>query len=137
MNSLEILTVGKTICQLQGKYPLTYMIMINSPEQEQQANVLIKSIYTFGGCKSPAPVVIVLADTLRTKGESLKGIVMEIVKLKMNESLRGFPFSDKVFACAQIEKIMENRTEWLVWLNPDALMVAPPLEIMTDRNVLT
>jgi len=134
ISSLKILTVGKIICQIQEKYPVTYMIMIDSPEQEQQANVLIKSINTFGRCNSPAPIVIVLADTIRTKGESLKGRIMEIVKLEMNESLRRFPFSDKVYACAQVEKIMENRAEWLVWLNPDALMVAPPIEIMTDKN---
>jgi len=81
ISSLYILSVGKIVCQIQEKYPLTYMIMIDSPEQEQQANVLIKSINTFGGCNSMAPIVIVLADTIRTKGESLKGSVMEIVNL--------------------------------------------------------
>jgi hypothetical protein len=82
--------------------------MIDSPEQQQPSSHVALILLV---CNSPVPVVIVLADTLRTKGESLKGIVMDIVKLKMNESLRGFPFSDKVYACAQVEKIMENLTE--------------------------
>ncbi len=116
------------------KFPLTYMIMISSREEEKQASVLIKSIRKFGGKFSDEPVVIVLSDTIRALGESLKGNAIEIVKLDMNEILRRFPFSDKVYACAQVEKLVEGKTDWLVWLNPDALMIAPPEEIVSDKN---
>lgn len=134
INPSGVPAIGKAKNQSKLKYPLMYMIMIASPEEEKLANGFIESIKKFGGSYSTAPVVIVLSDTAKTRSESLKGKVMALVELEMNETLRRFPFSDKVYACAQIEKIVEGKNDWLVWLNPDALMIAPPEEIVSDRN---
>ncbi len=134
INSSGIRAAGKDKDQSALKYPLMYMIMIATPEEEKLANGLIESIKEFGGSYSVEPVVVVLSDTAKTRGESLKGKVMALVELEMNETLRRFPFSDKVYACAQIEKMMESRTDWLVWLNPDALVVAPPSEILAGND---
>ncbi|HTZ21655.1 MAG TPA: hypothetical protein VMC06_12305 [Opitutaceae bacterium] len=114
--------------------PMTFVVMIASPQEEKSAAVLVKSIRAFGGDYSSAPVVLVLADPTAADGRSLAASVQETVVLKMNEKFRTFPFSDKVYACAQVEALVADKTDWLVWLNPDCLVVAPPGAIAADRQ---
>lgn len=113
---------------------MTYVIMINSLEEEKRAEILINSIRAYGGNYSSMPVILVVSDSTQTQGSSLKGKVQEIITLKMNERFRQFPFSDKVYACAQVEEMVAGKTNWLVWINPDALMVAPPTAITANSN---
>lgn len=108
--------------------------MINSSEEEKQTGILIESIKNFGGKNNSAPVIVIISDSTKTKGKSLEGKAQEIINLKMDEKFRSFPFSDKVYACAQVEEMMANKTDWLVWLNPDVLVLAPPVEITADKN---
>ncbi len=118
----------------QARSPLTVLVMIATPQEEKEACVLISSLRTFGGDYREAPVVIVLSDPSKADGKSLAGKAQEIVPLKMNERFRQFPFADKVYACAQVEAMAAYKTDWLLWLNPDCLIVAPPVEITADRN---
>jgi hypothetical protein len=120
--------------EFPGREKMTFLIMIDSQMQEKQALTLVKSIRKFGGEYSTSPVIIVLSDTSRTKGITLRNNADIILNLEMDEKLRNFPFSDKVYACALVEKLVTGKSDWLVWLNPDALVVAPPGEIVADQN---
>lgn len=120
----------------QGRKPhkLNYMIMVGSPEEERQAEILIKSIREYGGEYSSEPVVLVCSQPSFSPGKNIAKKVQKIINLEMDDSLRKFPFSDKVFACAQVEGMVDNLTDWLMWLNPDALMFSPPGKIPADSG---
>jgi len=128
---------NNALCQtsdVKENNALTYLIMINSEEQEHQAEFLISSIRRFGGIYSAMPVIVVNSDPARFTCSSLVNKANLIVNLEMPESLRVFPFADKVYACAQVEKMVAGKTDWLLWINPDGLMVAPPVEIFSDTG---
>lgn len=110
------------------------MIMIGSPREEKEAAVLIDSLRTFGGEFARMPVVVVLSDPSRADGRTLAEKVQETATLKMDEDLRQFPFADKVYACAQVEALVADKVDWLLWLNPDCLIVAPPSEIAASSE---
>ena len=116
------------------KYPIVYMVMINSPEEEKQADVFISSVRSFGGQYSNAPIILVVADSTKTRGTLLAGKVQKTVIVDINEKLRTFPFSDKVYACAQVEELVADTADWLVWANPDIIELVPPIEITTDTS---
>jgi hypothetical protein len=110
------------------------MIMINSPYEEQTADILIKSIRAYGGVYSSAPIILVISDSTKVQGKSLMNEVEKIVNLKIDEKLRQFPFTDKVYACAEVEELVADKTNWLVWLNPDILILAPPTAITANND---
>jgi hypothetical protein len=116
------------------KETLIYLVMIDNPEQERQADILIRSIRTFGGVYAASPVFAVVSDPGNLQVNELQGKADTLIMLDMNEELRNFPFSDKVFACAQVEKLVAGKADWLVWLNPDALMVSSPVEILAGKE---
>lgn len=130
LSSLAIAQAGPP----QTKCPMIYMIMISSRAEESKASLLVKSIRAFGGVYNAASIVIVNANPAVTRGESLAGDALEIVDLQMDARLRSFPFSSKVYACAQVEEMVAHKTRWLVWLNPDALVVAPPAAIVAHDD---
>ncbi len=105
---------------------IIFLIMIASPAQERDANLLVDSIRAFAGSFREVPIYVVTADPARVPGTSLKGKVSRVIPLDMNERYRSFPFADKVYACAQIEQMVEKEADWLVWLNPEMLVLAEP-----------
>lgn len=123
---------GLGSCSNNVENKITYLIMVASPYQEYQASVLIKSIRDFGGDYGRSPILVILADTTQTRGKHLEGMADKIVVLNMNENLRSFPFSDKVYACAQAEQMLAKTCRWLVWLNPDGLMTSPIKEMFSN-----
>jgi hypothetical protein len=114
--------------------PMTFMIMISSPNEEKAAGFLIKSLRTYGGVYSSAPVILVISDSTKVQGKTLTNEVEKIINLKIDERLRQFPFTDKVYACAEVEQMVADKTDWLVWLNPDVLILAPPTAITADKD---
>ncbi len=117
---------------VQARPSLTFVVMIATPQEEKEAGVLVDSLRTFGGEYAQSPVVLVLSDPAKADGRSLAGKVQQTVVLKMDELLRAFPFSDKVYACAQVEELVAQKTDWLVWLNPDCLILAEPRALAAD-----
>ncbi len=116
----------------QARTPLTFMVMIATPQEEKETGVLIDSLRTFGGEYAQSPVVLVLSDPQKTDGRALADKVQQTVVLEMDEQFRPFPFSDKVYACAQVEELVAQKTDWLVWLNPDCLILAEPRALTAD-----
>jgi len=117
-----------------ARSPMTFVVMIASAEEETQAAALIDSLRTFGGAYAQAPVILVLADPAKADGRSLAARVQQTVVVRLNEQLRRIPFTDKVYACAQVEELVAGRTDWLVWLNPDCLVLAEPRALAADRE---
>jgi len=105
---------------------IVFLIMIASPAQERDARLLVDSIREFGGSFNSVPIYLVTANPADVPGMSLKGKVTRIIPLEMNERHRSFPFSDKVYACAQIEEMTEKEADWLVWLNPEMFVLGEP-----------
>jgi len=104
-----------------------FLIMFRSAQGERLARVVIDSLRTFGGPLRGCPVWAFGLDPDRVP-HALPG--MDGVRrfpLVVDEEFRGYPFADKVYACARAEEMAGPETRSLVWLSLDCLIVNPPL----------
>ena len=65
------------------KTSMTFLIMINSPQEEKSAGLFIKSLRTFGGAFSSSPIILVISDSTQVQGKSLVNDVTKIFNLKL------------------------------------------------------
>jgi hypothetical protein len=116
---------------------LSFIILISSVDEEQQAKILINGIRQFGGKYNNCPVYVLLGDTLKTKGSLLKDRNVNIFPLTKDETLPQFPFSLKIQAMAMAEKLISGKAGTLVWLDPDVLIINQPdeLELELGKDV--
>jgi hypothetical protein len=104
------------------------------PDQARKARVLIRSIRTFSGAWRDAPVFIAAdpdaSDVLaagRAAGET-------VLRLDLPAVARTLPFAAKVYAAAQVERLVERDADAMIWLDPESLVLAPPGGLMLTRG---
>ena len=106
-----------------------FLIMVRTPAQERDAALLIDSLRAHDPGAGKAPIYIALADPAAAPGTQLKAKGAKLIQLAKEASLAKFPFVDKVWACAEAEALAEKEAELLVWMNAEALVVAPLSEL--------
>ena len=113
---------------------LAFVLLVTSPIQEKQANILIKSIREFGGNYAGSPVYIFVSDTVNSPCRSLDGQNITLIPLDLNATLPQYPFLEKVLACAKAEDLLKGKTENLVWIDSDALVLNEPDEFCLGKD---
>jgi len=104
-----------------------FVTKVGSPEEKAAAQLLIDSIQTFGGEMRNCPVWVFATDPQTESCQSLATSQVEVIQSPTPESLKHYPFSDKVFACARAEARMPGDIQSLIWLDVECLIVQPPL----------
>jgi len=112
-----------------NKARIAFVVMVRNAMEERDAALLIDSLHTFAGDAATSPIYVVLPDPLNTPGTLLKAKGARTVDLDLDTRFRGYPFADKVQACARAEELAEKKTDVLVWINPESLVVAPLREL--------
>ena len=113
---------------------LVFLIMVVTPAQQREAEILIDSVRSFGGEFRQAPVYVVLSNPSSAPCRNLQTKGVQLLALEMNEAHRPYPFADKVYACSQMERLLAQKTETIVWLNPDVLVLNPISEAALKPN---
>jgi len=113
---------------------LVFVMLVNSPVQEKQAYILINSIRDFGGLYSDCPVYVFVSDTSGTPCYSLKSLNAILVPLDDADTLPDYPFLNKVLACARAEELLQGKSEIIVWMDVDALVLNEPSEFCLEKN---
>jgi len=108
---------------------IAFLAMVGSAQQEHDAEMLVDSMRDFGGAYGKCPIYVVQTNPERLACKGLAARGARLVPLKMSEEYRSYPFADKVFACAQAEKMVAGEIEALVWMNPECLVLQPPVEL--------
>jgi hypothetical protein len=106
-----------------------FLTAISSREEEQAVRLLVGSIRSFGGAYSTAAIYVGVANPAVASGQSLVSNVTGLVTLDIPSAIRSFPFSTKVCASGQVEPLVEAEADWLVWIDPRAMLVSPPLAV--------
>lgn len=113
----------------QPSYPLVFATLVTEAAEIQRVYRLSASLRAFGGDLSQAPLwlftTLPLADFPGLSLTAQPGL--EIIPLQTPAGYPGYPFLDKVFACAQAEARGSGSASTLVWINPECLVVNPPL----------
>ena len=108
---------------------LVFLTVVTSPQEEHYASILIDSIRDFSGQYRNCEIYVAQSGRERLACEALKARGARIVALEMNDRLRGYPLADKVYACAQLERMIGSESQVLVWMNPECLVLRPPVEL--------
>jgi hypothetical protein len=104
-----------------------FVLMFRTEAGERLARIVVDSLRAFGGPLSHSPVWALLLDPARAPGALAGAAGVERIPLALPEAYRGYPFADKVAACARAEELAGPEVRSLVWLSLDSLIVSPPL----------
>ena len=113
---------------------IVFVMLVTSPAEEKQANILISSIRDFGGIYADNPVYLFMSDTLGAPCRSIKSPNVKLISLDVNSELPDYPFLYKVLACAQAEELLQGKSEIIVWMDVDGLVLSEPTEFYLGKN---
>jgi len=108
---------------------LVFLTVVTSPQEEHYASILIDSIRDFAGPYRHCEIYVAQSGRERLSCKGLRARGAKIVTLEMNDRLRGYPLADKVYACDQLERAIISESQVLVWMNPECLVLRPPVEL--------
>jgi hypothetical protein len=104
-----------------------FLVKFRSEAEERLARVAIESLRTFGGPLRDCPVWAFVLDPDRV-AHALPGLEgVHCLPLVVKGEGSGYPFAEKVYACAQAEAIAGPEVRSLVWLSLDCLVINPPV----------
>ncbi len=101
--------------------------MVTEPAEIGAARQLIESLRSFGGEMRACPVRVFAPLDLVETAEPLATPNVEIIPLDVPAHLERYPFGSKVLACARAEQNCPPGTQTLVWIDPNFLILQPPL----------
>jgi len=110
-----------------------FITVVRTPYGRQRAGWLIDSLRTFGGQLGHNPVWLFEADP-RAECSRLAQDGLSIFPLQVPEAIKSALFSEKVFASAQAEAMAGSEVGSLVWIDPNCLVVNPPLLYELDAH---
>lgn len=114
--------------------PFVFVLLILAPNEIEPARLMIDSIRAYGGALSDSPIIVFEADEKKASCSSLAGKNVEIIRLTIPDKMKNYYFGEKVYACAEAEKMVGNSVQSLVWLNNCVLFVNPPTELVLDSK---
>jgi glyoxylase-like metal-dependent hydrolase (beta-lactamase superfamily II) len=101
---------------------------------ERKAALLVDSIRRFGGCLAHAPIYVAVKDMDRVPLPNLRTRDAVILPLEVDPMAGGYPLATKVFAAAQVERLVAKHARTLLWLDPWNLLLGPPTGFELDRG---
>lgn len=89
--------------------------------------LLIESIRSFGGGLSKSPIWLFHGLTSSGRADIENDLDVDVLPMNVTESVKDYDLSEKVWACAEAERLAASKVRSLVWLSPDTLIVNPPV----------
>ncbi|MCB9419842.1 MAG: hypothetical protein H6667_08555 [Ardenticatenaceae bacterium] len=113
-----------------------FLTLVRTSAEKDYGRILIDSIRDFGGELSQCPIWLFEADPQNASCTSLVDEQVKIFPLGVPDSVKGYFFASKVWACAQAEA-MASDVQSLIWIDPVCLVIQPPLLFELDGAVDT
>jgi hypothetical protein len=103
-----------------------FVTLARTVQDRSYARMLIDSIRSFGGALSQCSIRVFEADPQEAPRGDL-GAGVQVIPLSTPETVRGYAFADKVWACARAEELATSEVRSLVWIDPVCLVIQPPV----------
>ncbi len=126
-------------CQKEGLMEsLTFMTPAYPGKSISRTLLLIASLREFAGELAESPIWILSPESLgefTTKDISfLNELGAKLIRYQADEELLRFPLGAKVQAAAEAEELASGERDLLVWLDPDTLILSPPIELLLPEG---
>jgi hypothetical protein len=92
----------------------------------RHAMFLIKSLRTFGGSLRDSPFLVFVTDPDVIQVEDLKVGHVHFRLIEIPLDVRNYWFGDKVWVCAEAERLLDGKARSIIWMNPQCMIVNPP-----------
>lgn len=104
-----------------------FITLVNDPVEINPVRLLIDSIRTFGGPMGGCPIWLFVSDLSLCNLNDWAFLRVDVHPLKALLPDLKYPFKNKVAACAQAESQLPPEIRSLIWLDPECLVVQPPV----------
>jgi len=104
-----------------------FVTVVRSVEAEKEVRLLAKSIRSFAGSMSGCPVWVFSHAPERLESINLEALDVEVIPLRIPESISGYLFADTVSACDLAECRAKGKLRSMIWIDTSCLVVRPPL----------
>ena len=111
-----------------------FLTWVYSARQKRHVQLLIDNLRTFAGALSECPIWIFEANPLHTNCKDLVSDNVRVLPLETPATIKHYLYADKVFACAQAEKLAPPEVQSLVWLSAESLIIQPPMLFNLDQD---
>jgi hypothetical protein len=111
-----------------------FLTLVRTPSEGARARMLVDSIRSFGGDLSRCKLWLFEADAARASRTRYEGSGIRVLPLNVPDRLRRYLFSDKVYACARAEEMVDKRIQSLIWIDPGCLIIRPPTLFHLGRS---
>ena len=101
-------------------------------EEMRSTELLIDSIRSFGGSEAGTPIWLFIDSSQESLLEIAGCLDAEVKMIEIPRHLRHYELADKVFVCAEAERLAPKDLQSLVWLNSDTLILNPPTGFRLD-----
>ncbi len=100
--------------------------LAGTSKELESARLLVESIREFGGRMRRCPIW--LFDFRSSQGESAlpQELEIKVVPCTVPDPIAGYELADKVYACAEAERLAPAQIRSLIWLSHDNLVVNEP-----------
>jgi glyoxylase-like metal-dependent hydrolase (beta-lactamase superfamily II) len=102
---------------------------VGSFAQERDAELLVTSIRRFGGEYANVPIFVTVEDLGATPCRGLQALGATVLALEGDAAGRRYLFGQKVYAAAQVERLVETTAHTLVWFDPETIVLGPPADL--------
>ena len=114
---------------------VVFATCVASQAEERDAELLIKSIRRFGGPLADAPIYVAVDDLAALPCDSLKALGAQLIPLEGDAEGRRYLFGQKVYAAAQVERMVASTARTLIWVDSNILVLAPPRPLELDGDL--
>ena len=114
--------------------PFVFATFVEDAYSERKAALLVDSIRRFGGRLANAPIYIAVKDMDRVPLPNLRTRDAVLLPLEADPVAGEYPLGAKVFAAAQVERLVAKHARTMLWVDPWDLILGPPTGFELDRG---
>ncbi len=111
-----------------------FATVVRSPYGLSRARLLIESLRTFGGDLGRAQFLFFQSDAISALDAGQQDDSIKMIPLDVPDAIQGYPFAEKVCACAKAEELAAPDFSSLVWIDPGCLVTNPPTLFALDAS---
>jgi hypothetical protein len=117
---------------------LIFATLVASSGFADGALLLLESLRTFGGGLANKPCIVMVPKTAEPLSNEVNNrlsvLNARLVPFDLDEPAGQFPFASMVSALSKAEEETKGKTEVLVWMNTDTLVVNPPTVFLLPKK---
>jgi hypothetical protein len=117
---------------------ISFAFLVTAGEAEAQALLLTSSIRAFAGVYASAPIQAFYPANSRglttETSAKLKNLDVQLLPFEIDPEALDFPFGLKASTAAAAEKCAVGRSDLLVWLDTDSIVIQEPSDLVIDAD---